>query len=68
MKLLGLPQQSASWFAYYLILRNSVLFNGAKFSPKVERFLTQSGRNLQKLGLRLYENQGKIKTVASMHQ
>ena len=38
MKLLGLPQQSASWFAYYLIVRNSLLYNGAKLSPKVEKF------------------------------
>ncbi|MGK3629653.1 oxygenase MpaB family protein, partial [Acinetobacter sp. A11] len=68
MKLLGLPQQSASWFAYYLIVRNSLLYNGAKLSPKVEKFLSKSGRNIQKLGLTLYQNQGKAKTLASMHQ
>ncbi|EPQ3192417.1 oxygenase MpaB family protein, partial [Acinetobacter baumannii] len=68
MKLLGLPQQSASWFAYYLIVRNLLLYNGAKLSPKVEKFLSKSGRNIQKLGLTLYQNQGKAKTLASMHQ
>ncbi|HHP8267038.1 TPA: oxygenase MpaB family protein, partial [Acinetobacter baumannii] len=66
MKLLGLPQQSASWFAYYLIVRNLLLYNGAKLSPKVEKFLSKSGRNIQKLGLTLYQNQGKAKTLASM--
>jgi len=68
MKLLGLPHQSASWFAYYLIVRNSILYNGAKLSPKIEKFLSKSGRNIQKLGLTLYQNQGKAKTLASMHQ
>ncbi|RSR88654.1 DUF2236 domain-containing protein, partial [Acinetobacter baumannii] len=59
---------SASWFAYYLIVRNLLLYNGAKLSPKVEKFLSKSGRNIQKLGLMLYQNQGKAKTLASMHQ
>lgn len=68
MKLLGLPRQSASWFAYYLIVRNLLLYNGAKLSPKVEKFLSKSGRNIQKLGLTLYQNQGKAKTLVSMHQ
>ncbi|KAE9880510.1 DUF2236 domain-containing protein, partial [Escherichia coli] len=51
-----------------LIVRNLLLYNGAKLSPKVEKFLSKSGRNIQKLGLTLYQNQGKAKTLASMHQ
>lgn len=38
MKLLGLPQQSASWFAYYLILRNSVLLTAQNFHQKLKGF------------------------------
>ena len=50
------------------ILRNSLLYSGAKLSPRIENFLSKSGRNIQKLGLSLYQNQGKAKTLASMHQ
>ena len=39
MKLLGLPQQSASWFAYYLIVRNLLLYNGASFHQKLKSFI-----------------------------
>ncbi|MGV0887388.1 oxygenase MpaB family protein [Acinetobacter venetianus] len=66
MKNLGLAPQSASWFAYYLICRNLTLYSGAKYLPKLNHFLEEKGRNLQKMGLSLYRNQGQ--QLASMHQ
>jgi len=66
MKNLGLAPQSASWFAYYLICRNLTLYSGAKYLPKLNHFLEEKGRNLQKMGLSLYRNQGQ--KLASMHQ
>lgn len=66
MQQLGLKHRSAPWFAYYLLARNVVLYTGAKHSPKLSQKLQQSGRNIQKLGLALY--QSKAKQLASMHQ
>ena len=66
MQQLGLKHRAAPWFAYYLLARNVVLYTGAKHSPKLSQKLQQSGRNIQKLGLALY--QSKAKQLASMHQ
>ena len=65
MQRLGLKPQSASWFAYYLIVRNLTLYSGARYIPALEHFLQRKGRNIQKLGLALY--QSKAKQLASMH-
>ncbi|WP_374668376.1 oxygenase MpaB family protein [Acinetobacter sp.] len=66
MQFLGLKPQTASWFAYYLIARNAVLYGSAKRLPALQQKLTQQGRKIQKLGLALY--QSKAKQLASMHQ
>ena len=66
MHKLGLKHRPATWFAYYLIDRNLVLYNSAKYSPKLSQRLQHRGRNIQKLGLALY--QSKAKQLASMHQ
>ncbi|MEN3980259.1 oxygenase MpaB family protein [Acinetobacter sp. CWB-B33] len=66
MQCLGLKPQTASWFAYYLIARNVVLYSGAKRLPALQQKLIQKGREIQKLGLALY--QSKAKQLASMHQ
>lgn len=66
MQKLGLAPQSASWFAYYLFGRNLALYTGAKHIPKLNRFLEQNGRHLQRISLSLYRNQSR--QLASMHQ
>ncbi|WP_343682869.1 oxygenase MpaB family protein [Acinetobacter baylyi] len=66
MQKLGLPQRSAAWFAYYLMLRNLALYSTAKFIPKLETALCKKGRNIQKIGLALYQHESK--QLASMHQ
>lgn len=66
MQKLGLPHRSAAWFAYYLMLRNLALYSTAKFIPKLETALCKKGRNIQKIGLALYQNESK--QLASMHQ
>lgn len=66
MQFLGLKPQTASWFAYYLIGRNLVLYTGAKRLPPLRQKLITQGRKIQKLGLALY--QSKAKQLASMHQ
>lgn len=66
MHALGLKPRSAAWFAYYLIARNLVLYTGAKHIPALNERLIQKGRQIQKLGLALY--QSKAKQLASMHQ
>ena len=66
MHKLGLKYRPAAWFAYYLIARNIVLYNSAKYSPKLSQGLQHRGRNIQKLGLALY--QSKAKNLTSMHQ
>lgn len=66
MQSLGLKPQTASWFAYYLIARNLILYTGAKRLPALNKKLRLKGREIQKLGLALY--QSKAKQLASMHQ
>ena len=66
MQKLGLAPQSASWFAYYMIGRNLALYTGARHIPKLNHFLEQNGRHLQKIGLSLYRNH--VQQLASMHQ
>lgn len=66
MHKLGLKPQSAAWFAYYLLARNLVLYTGAKHMPSLKQRLQEKGREIQKLGLALY--QSKAKQLASMHQ
>lgn len=66
MKNLGLPHRSAAWFAYYLIIRNLILYTGAKGLPSLKQHLQKNGRQMQKMGLNLYTN--KAKRLASMHQ
>lgn len=66
MKKLGLAPRFASWFAYYLLLRNLTLYTGAKFIPQLNVLLERNGRHMQKSGLSLYQNQSK--QLASMHQ
>ena len=46
----GLHRNPASWFAYYLIGRNLTLYRH-KHIPKLNHFLEQKGRHLQKIGL-----------------
>ena len=65
MKKLGLKAQSASWFAYYLFAKNSLLYTGAKRFKVLDRFLLKNGREMQKIGLELYKEQAK--QLASMH-
>lgn len=66
MQKLGLEHGSVAWFAYYLIIRNLALYSAAKFIPKLETILCKKGRNIQKIGLALYQNESK--QLASMHQ
>ncbi|MCU4377810.1 oxygenase MpaB family protein [Acinetobacter haemolyticus] len=66
MKRLGLDAQSASWFAYYMILRNLTLYTSAKYIAPINQFLERNGRQLQKTGLSLYRKQSQ--QLASMHQ
>lgn len=66
MKKLGLAPRFASWFAYYLLLRNLTLYTGARFIPQLNVLLERNGRHMQKSGLSLYQNQSK--QLASMHQ
>ncbi|MGG2097181.1 oxygenase MpaB family protein [Acinetobacter haemolyticus] len=66
MKSLGLDAQSASWFAYYLILRNLTLYTSAKYIAPINQFLERNGRQLQRTGLSLYRKQSQ--QLASMHQ
>lgn len=66
MQSLGLKPRSASWFAYYLISRNLLLYTGSKHIPRLSARMQKQGRNIQKLGLMLY--QSKAKQLASMHQ
>jgi len=66
MKRLGLDAQSASWFAYYLILRNLTLYTSAKYIAPINQFLERNGRQLQKTGLSLYRKQSQ--QLASMHK
>ena len=65
MKKLGLKAQSASWFAYYLFAKNSLLYTGAKRFKVLDDFLLKNGREMQKIGLALYKEQAK--QLASMH-
>ncbi|WP_010116786.1 oxygenase MpaB family protein [Acinetobacter sp. P8-3-8] len=65
MKKLGLKAQSASWFAYYLFAKNSLLYTGAKRFKVLDNFLLKNGREMQKIGLELYKEQAK--QLASMH-
>ncbi|TCM62758.1 uncharacterized protein DUF2236 [Acinetobacter calcoaceticus] len=55
MQRLGLPHRSVAWFAYYLILRNSILYSSARFSPRIDQFLVQKGRMLQKIAAGIYK-------------
>lgn len=66
MKSLGLDAQSASWFAYYLILRNLTLYTSAKYIAPINQFLERNGRQLQRTGLSLYRKQSQ--QLASMHK
>lgn len=66
MQKLGLPSRSVAWFAYYLIARNSIVYTAARHSSKVDDFLVEKGRALQKLAFGL--SQHKVKQLASMHQ
>ena len=66
MQKLGLKQGSAAWFAYYLIIRNLALYSTAKFIPKIENVLCKKGRNIQKMGLALYQSESQ--QLASIHQ
>ena len=76
MQSLGLRTRPASWFAYYLIMRNLILYTGAKRSPKLNQYLQNQGRRMQKMGLSLYQspnnknqsNKSPSKQLASMHQ
>lgn len=71
MQSLGLRTRPASWFAYYLIMRNLILYTGAKRSPKLNQYLQNQGRRMQKMGLSLYQspnNKNPSKQLASMHQ
>ena len=65
MKSLGLQPQSASWFAYYLFAKNLFLYQGAKKFKRLDDFLLKNGREIQKMGLTLYKEQGTH--FASMH-
>ncbi|OTG85111.1 oxygenase MpaB family protein [Acinetobacter sp. ANC 4648] len=66
MQALGLKHHSAAWFAYYLIARNAVLHTSARRFKKIDTFLLQHGRHIQKHALDLYAEDGK--QLASMHQ
>lgn len=76
MQNLGLHTRPASWFAYYLLIRNLILYTGAKHSPKLHQYLQNQGRRMQKMGLALYQRPNKShdrdkpprKQLASMHQ
>ena len=66
MQKLGLKPRAASWFAYYLMARNALLYTAARHSDKIDQLLLEKGRNIQKLGLTLYQSESR--QLASMHQ
>ena len=66
MKRLVLKSRSASWFAYYLFIKNILLYTGAKKFKSLDDFLLRHGRAMQKIGLEFYQEQSQ--QLASMHQ
>lgn len=66
MKNLGLKPRVLAWYPFYLMAKNSVIYNGAKHIGVLDRYLQQHGRAEQEFSLELYQNAGK--QLASMHQ
>lgn len=66
MKNLGLKPRTVAWYPLYLIAKNTIIYNSAKFIPQLDDFLQKHGRAQQEDALELYQNAGK--QLASMHQ
>ncbi|AWL30291.1 DUF2236 domain-containing protein [Acinetobacter defluvii] len=66
MKNLGLKPRTIAWYPFYLMAKNTLLYNSAKHSDKFSQYLQKHGRSEQEYSLALYQNWGK--QLASMHQ
>ncbi len=66
MKKLGLKPRTLAWYPFYLMAKNTVLYNGAKRIGKLDQYLRKHGRAEQVYSLELYQEAGK--QLASMHQ
>lgn len=66
MKRLGLKPRTLAWYPFYLMAKNTILYNGAKHIGVLDRYLQRHGRAEQEYSLELYQNAGK--QLASMHQ
>lgn len=66
MKNLGLKPRTLAWYPFYLMAKNTVLYNGAKHIGRLDQYLQKHGRAEQEYSLELYQNAGK--QLASMHQ
>ena len=66
MKNLGLKTRTVPWYPFYLMAKNTVIYNGAKHIGLLDEYLQKRGRAEQEYALKLYKNAGK--QLASMHQ
>ncbi|NNP72566.1 hypothetical protein A7P53_08300 [Acinetobacter defluvii] len=66
MKNLGLKPRMIAWYPFYLMAKNTLLYNSAKHSDKLSQYLQKHGRSEQEYSLALYQTWGK--QLASMHQ
>ena len=66
MKDLGLKPRPFAWYPLYLLAKNTLIYNGARHSDLLKKYLQQHGRAEQEYALALYQNAGK--QLASMHQ
>ncbi len=66
MKNLGLKPRTVAWYPFYLMAKNTIIYNSAKHIPKLDAYLQEHGRKQQENSLKLYQHAGK--QLASMHQ
>ncbi|QIO10121.1 oxygenase MpaB family protein [Acinetobacter lanii] len=66
MKNLGLKTRPVAWYPFYLMAKNTVIYNSAKHIDRLNQYLQKKGRAEQEYALELYKNAGK--QLASMHQ
>lgn len=66
MKNLGLKPRKVAWYPFYLMAKNTIIYNSAKRIHRLDQYLQKHGRAEQEYALKLYKNAGK--QLASMHQ
>ena len=62
---LGLKPRPIAWYPFYLMAKNTIIYNSAKHISKLDQYLKIQGRIEQEDALKLYKNEGK--QLASMH-